>query len=166
MDRREFIAAGASALAVGIASRAFGQQGGTEQQGGTQGANTTISGGGGKATPAALGKDSNRRLVDTASECVKVGEICQEHCSERLRQGDKSMVKCSQSIAEMLPMCRALQTLAIQGSPHLAEHAKTCAKVCRDCESACKVHASHHEACKTCMEACNKCATACEQMAT
>jgi Cys-rich four helix bundle protein (predicted Tat secretion target) len=164
MDRREFIMAGASSLALGIASQAFAQQGGTEQQGGTASANTTTSGGGGKATPAALANQDNRRVVDAAAECVKVGEICQEHCAERLRQGDKSMAKCSTSIAEMLPMCRALQALAIQGSQHLAAHAATCAKVCRECEAACKVHASHHEACKNCMESCNRCATACEQL--
>ena len=67
------------------------------------------------------------------------------------------------TIAAMLPMCRALEAFAIQGSPHLAELARTCGKVCRDCEAACKVHAAHHEACKNCMEACTRCAAACEK---
>jgi Cys-rich four helix bundle protein (predicted Tat secretion target) len=113
--------------------------------------------------PAALRDPKNRELADAAADCVQAGDVCMEHCLEALRAGDKSMAKCSETVAAMLPMCRALAALATQGSQHLADHAKTCAKVCRDCEAACKVHAGHHEACKRCMETCQKCAAACEK---
>jgi Cys-rich four helix bundle protein (predicted Tat secretion target) len=149
MDRRQFVIAGGSTVALGIASRAFG----AEEQGT---AKTT-------STPAALANAKNRELAETAAACVKTGDICQQHCLELLSQGDKSMAKCATTVAAMLPMCRTLEALSIQGSPHLAEFARTCGKVCRDCEAACKVHASHHQACKDCMESCTRCAAACEK---
>jgi hypothetical protein len=75
------------------------------------------------------------------------------------------MAKCSETVSAMLAMCRTLEALAIQGAPYLKAHAALCGKVCRDCEAACKVHASHHEACKRCMETCQRCAAACEKYA-
>jgi len=151
MDRRQFVLAGASTAALGIASTVLGAEESAPSKATT--------------TPAALANAKSRELVDAGFDCVKAGEICMEHCLERLRQGDESMSKCSATVATMLPMCRALAALALQGSPHLAEHAGTCAKVCRDCEAACKVHAGHHEACRRCMETCQRCASACERYA-
>jgi Cys-rich four helix bundle protein (predicted Tat secretion target) len=151
MDRRQFIVAGASSIAMTVGARALAQ--GADEK----------TGGAGKTTPVALGNPRNRELADTASACVKEGDICQQHCLEALSQGDKSLAKCASTIAAMLPMCRALEALSIQGSPHLAELVSTCGKVCRDCEAACKVHASHHKPCKDCMESCTRCAAACEK---
>jgi len=148
MNRRQFVLAGASSVAVGLGARALAQ----------------ASEGGGAPAPARPWI-RNAVLVDAGADCVKAGEICLEHCLEQLRAGDKSMVRCSETVSAMLPMCRALQALAIQGSPHLKAHATLCAKVCRDCEAACKVHAGHHEACKRCMETCQRCAAACEKYA-
>jgi Cys-rich four helix bundle protein (predicted Tat secretion target) len=116
-----------------------------------------------KPSPAALENAKNRELASTAAECLKVGSACRQHCVEALANGDESMAKCASTVAAMMPMCSALQELAIQGSPHLAEFARTCGKVCRDCEAACKVHAGHHQICKECMEACQRCAAACEK---
>jgi Cys-rich four helix bundle protein (predicted Tat secretion target) len=147
MNRRQFILAGASSMALGVGARTLAQN--------------TEGGGGTPAHPWT----QNTALIDAAAECVKAGEICQEHCFTHLRAGDKSMAKCSETVSTMLPMCRALEELAIQGSPHLKAHAAVCARVCRDCEAACKVHASHHEACKRCMETCQRCAAACEKYA-
>jgi Cys-rich four helix bundle protein (predicted Tat secretion target) len=151
MNRRQFIAAGATSMAAVVATRAVAQA--TEASGAT------------KTSPSAFANPKNRELADTAAACVKTGEVCMEHCLEQLRTGDKSMAKCSVTVAEMLPMCRALAALATQGSKHLAAHAATCGKVCRDCEAECKVHASHHQSCKDCMEACQRCAAACEKYA-
>jgi Cys-rich four helix bundle protein (predicted Tat secretion target) len=151
MDRRQFIAAGASSIALTVGARALAQGAAEEKSGGA------------RKSPAVLGNPRNRELADTASTCVKDGDICMQHCLELLAQGDKSMAKCSSTISAMLPMCRALEALAIQGSPHLADLARTCGKVCRECEASCKVHAGHHEACKTCMESCARCAAACEK---
>ena len=147
MNRRQFIVAGASSVALGIGTRAL------------------AAGSEGAAAAAQQPWTQNALLVDAGADCVKAGDICLEHCLTQLRSGDKSMAKCSETVSAMLPMCRALEALAIQGSPHLKAHAALCAKVCRDCEAACKVHAGHHEACKRCMETCQRCATACEKYA-
>ena len=148
MNRRQFIVAGASSVALGIGTRTLAQ--------GAEGAG---------APAPARPWTQNAGLVDAAAACVKAGEICREHCFAQLRSGDKSMAKCSETVSAMLPMCSALEALAIQGSPHLKAHAVLCAKVCRECEAACKVHASHHEACNRCMETCQRCAAACEKYA-
>ncbi len=89
MDRRQFMMAGA-AVAVGVASGAVAEEG--------KGQAKTSS------TPAALADPKKRELADAGAECVKAGDICMEHCLELLRQGDKNMVKCSETVAAMLPM--------------------------------------------------------------
>jgi Cys-rich four helix bundle protein (predicted Tat secretion target) len=153
MDRREFMLAGASVIAATAATPAFAQ---AHDQG--QGA-----AGGGKKTAQSTAK--NRALVDAAADCAKAGDVCLEHCFTLLRNGDKSIAKCSATVAQMIPMCRALEALAIQDATELKAHAATCAKVCRECEAACKVHASHHAQCKRCMETCQHCAAACDKVA-
>jgi Cys-rich four helix bundle protein (predicted Tat secretion target) len=153
MDRRTFVVGSVSSVAVGLAvtPSAVAQAGGNAAP-----ARTTT-------TPGSFANPKIRELFETSSACVRAGEICQQHCLEYLSKGDESMARCANTLATMLPMCRALDSLALQGSPHLADLAKTCAKVCRDCEAACKVHANHHEACKQCMETCSRCAGACEK---
>jgi Cys-rich four helix bundle protein (predicted Tat secretion target) len=146
MDRREFVLSGASVIAAAAAWPTLAQAKDTGK-GGT-------SGGG-----------QNKSLVDAAAECAKVGDVCLEHCLTLLRNGDKSMAKCSATVAQMIPMCRALEALAIQNATELKAHAATCAKACRECEAACKVHASHHAICKRCMESCQRCAAACDKVA-
>jgi Cys-rich four helix bundle protein (predicted Tat secretion target) len=145
MDRREFMVAGASVIAATAAAPVLAQ---AQDQ---------------KKAPAGAGK--NKALVDAAADCAKAGDICQEHCLGLMRNGDKSLAKCSASVAQMIPMCRALEALAIQDASELKAHAATCAKVCRECEAACKVHASHHEVCKRCMATCQRCAAACDKVA-
>jgi len=150
MDRREFLAAGVSSIALAAAGRAVAEGGAGNER---------------TATPRAFENPMNRELAEAGAACVRTGDVCEQHCLERLSEGDKSLAKCASTVAAMLPMCRALEALAIQGSPHLAELARTCGKVCRDCEAACKVHAGHHKPCKDCMESCQRCATACEKYA-
>jgi Cys-rich four helix bundle protein (predicted Tat secretion target) len=145
MDRRHFMVAGASVIAAGAVTQAFAQE----------------QGAGGKGT--APGAAKNKELVDAAADCVKTGNVCLEHCLHLLRNGDKSIAKCSASVSQLVPMCRALEALAIQDATQLKAHAATCGKVCRECEEACKVHASHHESCKRCMDSCKRCAEACEK---
>jgi Cys-rich four helix bundle protein (predicted Tat secretion target) len=152
MERREFIFAGASVIAAGAATRSFAQ---AQEQGAA----------GGSQPNTAPGYAKNRDLADAAADCVRTGNVCLEHCATLLRNGDKSIAKCSASVAQLVPMCRALEALAIQDASQLKAHAATCGRVCRDCEAACKPHASHHESCQRCMESCKRCAEACEKLA-
>lgn len=116
-----------------------------------------------KPAPAAAGPDA-KALAEAAHGCIRAAEECIDHCITMLSMGDKSMSDCFNAVRAMKPMTEALEQLAKLKSPHLKAHAALCAKVCRDCEKACKPH-TEHPPCKTCMEACAKCATECEKAA-
>ena len=107
----------------------------------------------------------NEAVLAAALECQRAGEACLDHCVRTLSTGDKSMAECAGTVRAMLPMCRALAELTRLNSPHLKAFAAVCAKVCRDCEAACKKHQNHHAECKACMESCQRCATECEKLA-
>src|SRR5690349_4723459 len=151
MNRRKFVTAGASLLAAAAAAPAIAR---ADEQGGSAG----------KKGGTSVGT-KNKALIDAAAACATAGDVCLEHCLALLRTGDKSMAKCSASVAQMVPMCRALEALAIQDATELKAHAVTCAKVCRECEEACKVHAGHHAQCKKCMQTCQRCAAECDKIA-
>ena len=84
--------------------------------------------------------NSNTELVDTALDCIKTGQACLDHCFELFKQGDNSVAECADTVNEMLAMCTALTQMASSQSKHLAEVAKVCAAVCRDCKKACRIH--------------------------
>lgn len=105
----------------------------------------------------------NEPLLAAALDCLKAGETCLDHCIRTLSTGDKSMAECAGTVRAMLPMCRALADLTRLNSSHVKALAAVCAKVCRDCEAACKKHQNHHAECKACMESCKRCADACEK---
>lgn len=109
--------------------------------------------------------NSNTELVDTALDCIKTGQACLDHCFELFKQGDNSVAECADTVNEMLAMCTALTQMASSQSKHLAEVAKVCAAVCRDCKKACEKHAKKHKSCKACAESCEKCIKACEKVA-
>lgn len=118
-----------------------------------------------KAEPKAAAWTINEPLLAAALDCIKAGEACLDHCIRTLSTGDKSMAECAGTVRAMLPMCQALTDLTRLNSTHLKALAAVCAKVCRDCEAACKKHQNHHAECKACMESCQKCATECEKAA-
>jgi Cys-rich four helix bundle protein (predicted Tat secretion target) len=118
-----------------------------------------------KAEPKAATWAINEALLAAALDCLKTGEACLDHCVRSLSTGDKSMAECAATVRAMLPMCQAIADLTRLNSTHLKALAAVCAKVCRDCEAACKKHQNHHAECKACMESCQKCATECEKAA-
>jgi Cys-rich four helix bundle protein (predicted Tat secretion target) len=157
MDRRQFVKAGSSMMLASVAATALAADDMSGHEHHQQGAKGAYGGEG--------GAKKYSTLVEATAACVKAGEVCLEHCLSLLRTGDTSMARCSTTVSAMLPLCRAGLALAIQDSPRLKELAAVCAKTCRDCEAACKEHATHHEACRWCMESCQKCAAECEKVA-
>lgn len=115
--------------------------------------------------PAAKPGPDTKALAEAADKCADAGEECIEHCITMLSNGDKSMTDCYAAVRAMEPVCEALEQLAKLNSAHLKAYAAVCAKVCRDCEKACKPHAEMHPPCKACMDACAKCASECEKAA-
>ncbi|MBK7857475.1 MAG: Csp1 family four helix bundle copper storage protein [Archangiaceae bacterium] len=118
-----------------------------------------------KAAPAAAAALDTKALAAAARGCIEAGDECVEHCITMLSNGDKSMSDCFAAVRAMLPTCHGLEQLAKLNNANLKAYAAVCAKVCRDCEKACKVHADKHPPCKACMDACAKCATECEKAA-
>jgi Cys-rich four helix bundle protein (predicted Tat secretion target) len=93
-------------------------------------------------------------LVDAAADCLKKGEVCEQHCFTLLGSGDTTMAGCAMAVRDMLASVRSLFTLASAGSKHTKSIAKACAEICKDCEAECKKHADKHPPCKDCMDAC------------
>ncbi len=109
--------------------------------------------------------NSNEDIINAALDCVKTGLACNDHCIELLKDGDTSIVKCMDVLAESLAMCTALSQMASYQSSHLPELAKLCIAVCEDCEKECRKHEKKHAACKACADSCNDCIKACKKVA-
>jgi Cys-rich four helix bundle protein (predicted Tat secretion target) len=103
----------------------------------------------------------NKKLVDTASDCVKAGQACIAHCFESFSAGDTSLAACARLVDQMMSVCGTLEKLAAAGSASLPGLAKVALGVCEDCEKECRKHADHHATCKACAESCKACAEAC-----
>jgi Cys-rich four helix bundle protein (predicted Tat secretion target) len=104
-------------------------------------------------------------LFDTASNCVKAGLVCMDHCLQTFAAGDTSLAACAREVDLMLSTCGTLAKVASLKSSHLPVMAKLALAVCEDCEIACRKHADNHAACKACGEACAACATECKKLA-
>ena len=107
----------------------------------------------------------NQALTDSASDCVKTGEACINHCLDLLSQGDKEMAACAKSVNEMLAVCAALQRLATVDSRFLPKYAKLADEVCEACEKECRKHENKHAECKACADSCATCLNECKKIA-
>ncbi len=104
------------------------------------------------------------RAAEAAAHCAVTGEICLEHCIRDLSSGSRMMADCAKVVQQMIPLCRALASLAAMGSPYAKEVAALCSRACAECHAECKKHAGHHKECKACAEACAACKEACDAL--
>jgi len=104
-------------------------------------------------------------LLDAASNCVKVGLVCIDHCQQSFAAGDASLAGCARAVDQMLSMCGTLAKLASVKSSYLPAMAKVTLAACQDCETECRKHADKHAPCKACAEACATCAAECKKTA-
>jgi Cys-rich four helix bundle protein (predicted Tat secretion target) len=95
-------------------------------------------------------------LVDSASDCIKKGELCISHCIDMMAGGDKTMGPCSKTVRDMLTMCETLVKLATSNSEFTKKHAALCLEVCKKCEDECRKHPKH-KVCLNCAESCKAC---------
>jgi Cys-rich four helix bundle protein (predicted Tat secretion target) len=107
----------------------------------------------------------NQALINGASDCIKTGEACINHCLDLLAQGDKEMAACAKSVNELLAVCAALQRLATVDSKFLPKYAKVSAEVCEACEKECRKHEKKHAECKACADSCAACLKECKKIA-
>lgn len=104
-------------------------------------------------TPGVRNK-KRQALVKAATDCTTKGDACLSHCMETFVAGDTTMGACADAVQQMLPVCRALSSLAAYDSKHLPDLARACIGVCTDCEKVCREHAEHQKECKECADAC------------
>jgi Cys-rich four helix bundle protein (predicted Tat secretion target) len=104
-------------------------------------------------------------LSDAASNCVKAGLVCMDHCFQSFASGDTSLAACAREVDQMLSTCGTLAKLASVKSSYLPAMAKVALGVCQDCEAECRKHEDKHAACKACAEACAACAAECKKVA-
>lgn len=135
MTRRDLMVAGAAVVAQAAAVRAA-------------------------EAPAAAGA-----LARAATDCVRSGEACLQHCLQLLSTGDKTLGECAQMVNQMLAVCRAVGPLADAGGKYLRATAQLCRDVCADCERVCRQHAERHPICGTCADACAATAAAAKPLA-
>lgn len=141
MDRREFLMAGAGAVAGAVAGRAAALAA-NDMQAAPAGAAPKGGAGPAEAFTAAL------------SRCLETGHACMDHCLRALAAGDKTLGECARTVHEMLAVCQATAALAPTGSRHRKALVALCRDVCADCEKACRKHEDHHAECKACADAC------------
>ena len=139
MNRRDVIAAGGALVALSTAARAQVSHDHHDAA---------------AATP----------LFDAASNCVKAGLVCMDHCLQTFAAGDTSLAACAREVDLMLSTCGTLAKLASMRSPYLGAMSKVALTVCQDCETECRKHADKHAACKACGEACAACAAECKKV--
>jgi Cys-rich four helix bundle protein (predicted Tat secretion target) len=105
-------------------------------------------------TKASSAKLRHQALIDAATKCGEVGEICRKHCIKLTAVGDVSIAECLRTVSAMLPICAAVAALAGQDAKRLKDLVKVCADACADCEAECRRHEFHHRECKACAESC------------
>lgn len=117
------------------------------------------------AAAAAPAAPSYAAAIDAAEHCIGTGRACLQLAIASLKKGDPMMAECADTTRAMIAVCSSFAELATLGSPHVKAIAALCAKVCRDCEKACRKHELHHAECKACGESCARCAMECEKLA-
>ena len=99
-------------------------------------------------------------LIESASHCIAISELCVDHCLDMMAHGDNSMVSCMRTANSVIAVCTALRTLASQNAPATKSLAKVAAQVCEDCRKECDKH-PEMAPCVACGKSCSDCAKAC-----
>lgn len=99
---------------------------------------------------------ASHAVLDAASDCVQMGQICVQHCLVLLGQGDTTMAPCARAATDMLAITQAVLALAAGSSQHLKAQAQVAVAAAERCEAECRKHADKHPTCKDCAESCAK----------
>ena len=101
-------------------------------------------------------------LIDTFLECIKMGEICNQHCMRMFQMGDTTLADCSIAVQELIVANTAAIRFTANNSRHLKTFLEATIKVCETCEEECKKHDKHIQ-CRDCAEACRDCIDFCTE---
>ena len=103
-------------------------------------------------------------LVLATADCSAKGQACVSHCIDLLGQGEKEMAACAKSVSQMLALCGALESLAIQQSGYVPALVKLAVESFQACEKECRKHEKKHTQCKDCADACANCIKQCKAL--
>ena len=101
-------------------------------------------------------------LIDTFLECIKMGEICNQHCMHMFQMGDTSLADCSISVQELVAASTAVLKFTANNSCHLNSFIELTIKVAETCEEECNKHKKHIQ-CEDCAIACRDCIDFCTE---
>lgn len=101
-------------------------------------------------------------LIDTFLECIKMGEICNQHCMHMFQMGDTSLADCSIAVQELIAANTAVLIFTANNSCHLNTFIEATIKVSESCLEECEKHEKHIQ-CKDCAEACRDCIEFCTE---
>lgn len=101
-------------------------------------------------------------IIDTYLECIKMGEICNQHCMHMFQMGDTTLADCSISVQELIAVSTAVLKFAANNSDNLNSMLEVAIKVAESCEVECKKHDKHIQ-CRDCAEACRDCIEFCTE---
>jgi len=99
------------------------------------------------------------KLAQVASDCVRTGYACINHCEKELALGRLKMAKCNAASHEMVAVAQAMLLLASYNSPRALKLVPLFQEACKSCGDSCLEHKVHwsmgmHIECKNCYEAC------------
>lgn len=103
---------------------------------------------------------ASHAVMDAASDCLQMGQICVQHCLILLGQGDTSMAPCARAATDMIAVAQAVLALAAGSSELLKAQAQVAVTAAERCEAECRKHADKHPTCKDCADSCAKALTA------
>lgn len=93
-------------------------------------------------------------LIQPASDCVVNGQTCLSHSIYLVGEGRKEMAGVARNVNEMLALCAAVQSLAIQHGRQLGGLVPLAVAAAEATEAECRKHAEHEAPCKACADAC------------
>jgi len=103
------------------------------------------------------------KCAKACADCQLQCEMCFQHCSGLVVQGEKSHAATMRSCSDCAEVCKLAATLSARGSSFAAPSCELCAKVCDQCATACeKFPQDKHMA--DCAKSCRDCAKACREM--
>ncbi len=149
IGRREFGAAGLSALALAATgASAFAQGGSKKPKGSAQHAEHD---------------DILRSCAEACSDCQRECNSCSTHCAHLLHEGKQEHMKTLATCQDCADVCAAASQVVARGGPFAAQICGACAEVCDGCAEACEKF-PEDEHMKKCAEECRKCEKACRDM--
>lgn len=138
MQRREFIAAVATAAVAGAAAPPAVAR-----------------------APAVPNRPVDYAALEAAAgACLDAGEDCLRLCFGELAAADRRLSACAEAAYELVTACRAVRSLAAVKSTHVPIFARALAQACIACRSECEQFPDV-EACRILGAACGTCAEEC-----